>query len=46
MNSSGALSMTGRVLGGDRRSRSVVKGSSEPLDAPPEAPGLRDWRKF
>jgi hypothetical protein len=47
MNSSGALSITGRVLGGDRRSRSVVKGSSEePLEASLEPPGFRDWRKF
>jgi hypothetical protein len=46
MNSSGALSITGRVLGGDRRSRSVVKGSSEPLELPPEPPGFSDWRKF
>ena len=44
MNSSGAFSITGRVLGGERRSRSVVNGSSE-LGALP-APPLRDWRKF
>lgn len=44
MNSSGAFSITGRVLGGERRSRSVVNGSSE-LGALP-APPLSDWRKF
>ena len=45
MRDSGAFSMTGMVVFGERRSRSVVKGSEDDRD-PLALPDLSELRKF